>query len=158
MTEHEIRLLGSEDVELLRGMLVVFGGAFGDSATYTERQPDDDYLRALLSKQDFIAIAVLCNGNVVAGLTAYILKKYEQARSEAYIYDLAVAKTHRRQGIATSLIRRMQHEAKSRGAHGVFVQADIDDEVAVALYSRLGVKKEVLHFDMGIATCLSENH
>jgi aminoglycoside 3-N-acetyltransferase I len=30
----------------------------------------------------------------------------------------------------------------------VFVQADLGDEAAIALYSKLGVREEVLHFDL----------
>ena len=34
---------------------------------------------------------------VVGGLAAYELRKFEQARSEFYLYDLAVSEAHRRQ-------------------------------------------------------------
>ncbi|MEH1829598.1 MAG: hypothetical protein V7L22_30390 [Nostoc sp.] len=49
-----------------------------------------DYLRQLLDSDYFIAIAALKEGEVVGGLTAYELKKFEQERSEIYIYDLVV--------------------------------------------------------------------
>jgi aminoglycoside 3-N-acetyltransferase I len=32
----------------------------------------------------------------------------------------------------------------------IFVQADVGDEPAIALYSRLGIREDVLHFDIGI--------
>jgi aminoglycoside 3-N-acetyltransferase I len=38
----------------------------------------------------------------VGGLIAYELEKFERARSELYIYDLAVAEDHRRRGVATA--------------------------------------------------------
>lgn len=41
---------------------------------------------------------------VIGGLVAYVLDEFEQARTEIYIYDLAVAEAHRRQGVATALI------------------------------------------------------
>jgi len=41
-------------------------------------------------------------------LAAYELRKFEQERSEVYIYDLAVASAHRREGIATALIERLK--------------------------------------------------
>jgi aminoglycoside 3-N-acetyltransferase I len=62
----------------------------------------------LLSSDYFIALAALKNGAVVGGLTAYELQKFEQERSEIYIYDLAVAAAHRREGIATALIQKLQ--------------------------------------------------
>lgn len=146
--EAGIRVLGADDAALMRRMLGMFGAAFGDVATYTARQPDDAYLNRLLADPHFIAIASLSGDRVTGGLTAYVLAKFEQARSEVYIYDLAVAADFRRQGIATALIRAVQREARARGAYVVFVQADYEDEAAVALYTKLGVREDVLHFDI----------
>jgi len=87
---------------------------------------------------------------VVGGLVAYQLRKFEQERSEIYIYDLAVAEEHRRQGIATALIRELQRIAAERGAYVIFVQADYGDPPAVALYTKLGIREEVLHFDIPV--------
>ena len=41
--------------------------------------------------------------------------------------------------------------AAARGAYVIFVQADIGDEPAIALYSKLGVREDVLHFDIPVA-------
>ena len=59
-----------------------------------------------------------------------------------------MAASRRRRGIATALIARVQEIAAAVGAHVVFVQADRDDEPAAALYSRLGKRKDALHFDI----------
>nr|WP_017324751.1 GNAT family N-acetyltransferase [Synechococcus sp. PCC 7336] len=55
-----------------------------------------------------IALAALKHGEVVGGLAAYELQKFEQERSEIYIYDLAVSAAHRREGIATALIQELK--------------------------------------------------
>jgi len=144
----EVRVLGAGDVARMRALLGMFGTAFEDRSTYTTNQPNDAYLIELLSNRDFIAIAAYCEDRVVGGLAAYVLPKFEQARSEVYLYDLAVDQCFRRQGVATALIRAVQKEGRSRGAYVVFVQADREDEAAVALYTRLGVREEVLHFDI----------
>jgi len=81
---------------------------------------------------------------------AYELHKLERARSEVYVYDLAVAESHRRQGIATRLLERLRAIAHERDAWVVFVQADHGDEPAIALYEKLGVREEVLHFDLPV--------
>jgi aminoglycoside 3-N-acetyltransferase I len=146
--EVEIRSLTEHDVSVMREVLDVFGEAFEDLSTYTTRQPEDNYLAQLLASKDFIAIAAINNGKVIGGLAAYVLRKFEQARSEVYIYDLAVDADSRRQGVATALIKAVQKEANARGAHVVYVQADYEDEPAVALYSKLGIREEVLHFDI----------
>lgn len=146
--QHDIKLLTAQDLACMRAMLDMFGAAFDDVDTYTSRQPDDAYLSALLASRDFIAIAALSGERVTGGLAAYVLRKFEQARAEVYIYDLAVDAAFRRQGVATALIRAVQREARARGAYVVFVQADYEDDAAVALYTKLGVREDVLHFDI----------
>ena len=138
---------------MMRALLDAFGVVFGEPETYSGRQPDDAYLRALLGGNTFIALAAVENGFVIGGLAAYELKKFEQARSEIYIYDLAVVAAYRRQGVATALIERLREIAVARGAHALFVQADTgaQDAPAIALYSKLGRREEVLHFDINLS-------
>jgi aminoglycoside 3-N-acetyltransferase I len=62
----------------------------------------------------------------------------------------AVAEPHRRTGIATALIGRLRGIAAERGAWVIYVQADYGDDPAIALYEKLGVREEVLHFDIGV--------
>jgi aminoglycoside 3-N-acetyltransferase I len=145
-----IRTLTSPDVSQLRAMLDLFGEAFEDRETYGACQPDDAYLASLLARDTFIAVAAHDGDRIVGGLAAYVLPKFEQARSEVYIYDLAVAASHRRRGIATGLIRELQRVAAERGAWVIFVQADHVDPPAIALYTKLGVREDVLHFDIAV--------
>jgi len=142
------RALGPGDVAELRSMLAMFGEAFGEPDTYTARQPGDAYLAGLLASGTFVAVASFAGSRLIGGLAGYVLPKFEQARSEFYIYDLAVDAAHRRQGVATSLIRTLQDEVQGRGVYVVFVQADHGDDAAVALYTKLGVREDVLHFDL----------
>jgi len=146
--KHRISVLTKVDLSTLRDMLAMFGEAFEDVPTYTRAQPDDAYLLDLLSDVSFVAVAALDGEKVVGGLAAYVLRKFEQARSEIYIYDLAVDAAHRRQGIATALIEELKRVARERGAYVIFVQADHVDAPAIALYTKLGVREDVLHFDI----------
>lgn len=130
--------------------MTVFGQAFDDLPTYTGARPDAAYTARLLGNPGFIALAAVQGGAVVGGLAAYELPKFEQARSEFYIYDLAVAEEHRRQGVATALIGELQTIAAARGAWVVFVQADHGDDPAIALYTQLGTREDVLHFDLPV--------
>lgn len=143
-----IRLLDSGDVALMEGLLTVFGEAFGDPDTYGARRPGASYLARLLGSDTFIALVALIGDEVVGGLAAYELRKFEQERTEIYIYDLAVAEPHRRRGIATALIRELQRIGPERGAYVIFVQADLGDDPAIELYSKLGRREDVLHFDI----------
>src|SRR6185295_10721624 len=97
-----------------------------------------------------VALVALAGGAVVGGLVAYELDKFEQARREIYIYDLAVAEPHRRRGIATALIERLRTIAAARGAWVIYVQADHGDDPAIALYETLGAREDVLHFDIPV--------
>lgn len=145
---YAVRLLRVEDVASMRQVLHLFGRAFEDIATYSGAQPTDDYLRALLGSETFVAIAAFKGDSVVGGLAGYVLPKFEQPRSEFYIYDLAVDEAHRREGIATALIDEVRRVARERGIVVIFVQADREDDPAIELYTKLGTREDVLHFDI----------
>lgn len=148
----DVRQLGLDDVALMEALSTMFGEAFGDMATYTGNRPSASYLRRLLGSEYFIALAALKGDAVIGGLVAYELQKFEQERSEIYIYDLAVNAAHRREGIATTLILALKRIAAARGAYVIFVQADtdIEDAPAIALYTKLGTREDVLHFDIPV--------
>jgi aminoglycoside 3-N-acetyltransferase I len=145
-----LRRLGSADVPLLRKLNVLFGVAFTDRETYEGEPPQDAYLEGWLAKEHVVAVVALAGETVLGGLVAYELDKFERARSELYIYDLAVAEEYRRQGIATALIGHLCGIAARRGAWVVYVQADLGDAPAIALYEKLGAREEVLHFDIRV--------
>ena len=144
----EVRVLTAKDLPVARGLLALFGAAFEDADTYGSAPPSDAYLAKLLAREHFIAIAAIEAGEVVGGLVAYELQKIEQERSEIYIYDLAVAEAARRRGIATAVIQRLREIAVLRGSWVIYVQADYGDEPAIALYTKLGRREDVMHFDI----------
>ena len=143
-----IRRLGPNDGERMRALNALFETVFGDSASYGRDKPGDEYLRRVLGRDEIIALVACAGEEIVGGLVAYVLEKLEQERSEIYIYDLAVAETHRRQGIATALIGELQGHAARIGAWVIYVQADYGDEPAIALYEKLGAREDVMHFDI----------
>lgn len=145
-----IRRLTADDAGSMKALLRMFGEAFDDLDTYMGKQPSEDYLRSLLAGDSFIALVASSDGHVVGGIAAYELRKFEQERSEIYIYDLAVAADHRRKGIATALIQELKVIARERGAYVIYVQADTgtEDGPAIGLYTKLGVREDVLHFDI----------
>jgi len=150
MMPFSICQLTRDDVALMKAMLTMFGEAFDEIDTYTKAVPSAGYLQRLLDSRHFIALAALKDSTVVGGLGAYELQKFERERSEIYIYDLAVAAAHRREGIATALIGELKLIAATRGADVIFVQADRGDAAAISLYTKLGIREEVLHFDIKV--------
>lgn len=144
------RHLSPADVPLLKGLLRVFGEAFDDIGTYQHKPPGEAYLSGLLAKPHFIAVAALDGDTVVGGLAAYQLDKFEQDRREIYIYDLAVLEAHRRRGVATGTIDALREIAAERDVYVIFVQADLEDAPAIALYRSLGTQETAHHFDIAV--------
>jgi aminoglycoside 3-N-acetyltransferase I len=145
-----VRRLAAADLPLVRKLNTLFGDAFGEAETYGSDPPTDAYLGALLSREHVLVLVALAEEELLGGLVAYELEKFEKARREIYIYDLAVAAQHRRKGIATALIEHLRGIAATRGAWVIFVQADHGDDPAIALYDKLGTREDVLHFDIKV--------
>ena len=155
--EVHFRLLNADDLGLMDDLLKMFGEAFDEVDVYSGNRPDRDYLSGLLGSETFIALAAVEGGAVIGGLAAYELRKFEQQRSEIYVYDLAVAAGYRRRGVATALLMELRRIASDRGAYVIFIQSDLGDEPATALYSKLGVREEVLHFDIAVEAASPED-
>ena len=143
-----IRRLGAHDADAMRALNAVFATEFDDPDSYAAGPPSETYLCDVLSRPDVIALTATVDDRIVGGLVAYVLAKLEQERSEIYIYDLAVAEAHRRHGIATDLIGHLQDLAVEIGSWVIYVQADYGDDPAVALYKKLGLREDVMHFDI----------
>jgi aminoglycoside 3-N-acetyltransferase I len=146
----QVRRLRPGDVELLRKLNALFAEVFADPETYLRDPPVDRHIEKLLVREHIVALVALDEDEVVGGLSAYELDKFEMARREIYIYDLAVASSHRRRGIATALINHLREIAQDRGAWVIYVQADYGDDPAIALYEKLGSREDVMHFDIPV--------
>jgi aminoglycoside 3-N-acetyltransferase I len=148
---YEIQLISSHEDYI--GMLDLFSDVFSDPSSYSTNRPSNDYIQKLLSDNNFIALVAKNNsGKVIGALASYVLRKFEQERSEIFIYDLGVAKEFRRQKIASNLIEKLKIIGKEIGAYVIFVQADkdIEDLPAIALYKKLGTQEDVFHFDIDV--------
>ncbi len=143
------RRLSRNDTAEAAQLLAVFRAAFDDPASYAII-PDALYLESVLAdERTIVLVAQSENGEVVGGILSYVLKKLEQNRSELYLYDLAVAESHRRHGVATALIETLKQEARAIGAYVIFVQADEEDVPAISLYSKLAREHITAHhFDI----------
>ena len=146
-----VRRLGAGDLEGFRALNGLFAEVFEDPASYAAAPPDDAYALAQLARADTVLLLAPAEDEAVGALAGYILPKFEQARSELYIYDLAVKEAWRRRGVATALIAETRRIAREVGAWTVFVQADTipEDEPARALYRKLASEEiTALHFDI----------
>lgn len=150
LTPFKLQRLTPDDTLQLRRLNALFGDAFEDPETYGGQPPDDAYLASLLAREHIVVLVAIADDEILGGLVAYELDKLERARREFYIFDLAVRAEHRRQGVATALIKRLCEIATHRGAWVVYVQADHGDDPAIALYQKLGSREDVLHFDIAV--------
>jgi aminoglycoside 3-N-acetyltransferase I len=50
--------------------------------------------------------------------------------------------------VATAMIEELKKVAIARDIYVIYVQADYGDEAAIVLYTKLGVREDVLHFDI----------
>ena len=150
--DYSYQRLGINDTELLKQLRQVFRVAFDEDDTWNTNPPPDPYLSEVLADKNYIALVATYDNEVVGGLVAHVLPKIDQAHSELYLYDLAVASAHRRKGVATKLIENLKGVGRIVGAYVIFVQADNVDIGAVALYEKLSDSKEtdISHFDIRI--------
>ncbi|MFZ5733963.1 MAG: GNAT family N-acetyltransferase [Pseudomonadota bacterium] len=144
---YSTKRLGADDLAEMKALLRMFGNAFEDPDNYHAHVPADAYLRERINDKSFFAVIASDGDSVIGGLAAYELRKFEQQRSEIYIYDLAVDVEHRRRGVATALIRTLGEAARKQGAYVMFVQADNaeEDEPARALYAKLASEHIIAH-------------
>lgn len=149
-SDFTLKRLAPDDVSRLRQLNALFGKAFAETGTYGNEPPSDAYVREFLAKEHIATLVAMEGDTVIGGLIAYELDKFERARREFYIYDLAVDGRYRRQGIATALINHLKDIAARRGAWVIYVQADYGDDPAIALYEKLGIREAVLHFDIAV--------
>lgn len=149
-TPFAIRRLSADDADAFAAMLNLFAEVFGDPETYAARPPPAPYVEGLLDAETFVALVAEADRQIVGGLAGYVLPKFEQARSEVFVYDLGVAADHRRQGVATALLEALKPVARRAGAHCIWVMADIEDDAPVAVYSRLGRRLDAAHFTIDV--------
>jgi len=146
----DVRRLVPGEASVFHQLNELFAVALGEADKYQATKPTTAYLERLLQMRHVIPLVAFADGRIVGGLVAYELDKFEQERREIYIYDLAVDENYRRQGVATALIGHLREIARQRGAWVIYVQADYGDEAAIALYTKLGEREDVMHFDIPV--------
>lgn len=148
--DFSIKRISPREPHLIDQMLDVFAAVFGDAATYSGQRPSRDYTRRVLQSESFVGLVALHGAQVIGGLTAYELVKCERECSGFHIHELAVEERHRRVGVATGLILALKPIAAARGAKLIFIQTNYGDDPAIALYTKLGKREDILHFEIAV--------
>lgn len=141
----QIQNIPANDVEQFKLLIGLFEQVF-DMKDF--KPPGPEHLQHLLQKPDFMAFTASVNGQLVGGMTVYVLHQYYAERPLAYIFDLAVLETFQRQGIGSALIDFLKNYCRELGFEEVFVQADLADGYAIDFYrsTRPSEEEAVRHF------------
>jgi aminoglycoside 3-N-acetyltransferase I len=138
MIPFSIRVLNADDLPLARQLFDLW--RHGDNVT--SPPATDQTLRRLLERDDFHVVAVLRDGQLIGGLTAYELEMYTEDATELFIYEVGVEETHRKQGVGRALIEFTRELCRSRRLSAMYVPAYANDARAVAFYEACGLKRE----------------
>ena len=135
----QIRRLAIADVAQLRNLIHLFRDVFEEAAAAL---PTIAYHKKLLADPHFLAFCAFSEGEVVGGITAYELLKYDEEASEIFVYDIAVAPQHHRMGLGKQLVSTLTEYGKKQGVKVIFVGANEEDQHALDFYEATGGKGE----------------
>lgn len=119
----EIRLLQPGDESVVRAL-----------TTYDE--PGDP--EVLLADPRTLMLVAFDAEKPVGFVLSYVLPRRHGDASTLFVYEVDVAETHRRRGIASALLARLAELARERGVRAGFVLTEPDNEAANALYRSVG--------------------
>lgn len=102
--------------------------------------PSKAYLTALLSREDFVMLAALEEGELAGGLSAYELAGYKASRPKMFLYEIAVKPEWRRRGIGGQLVEKLLIYCRERGAEKLFVETSRAHTAAMKLFESTGGK------------------
>ena len=92
----------------------------------------------LLADPRSLLLVALDADRPVGFVLAYELLRRHGDRANLFVYEVDVAESHQRRGIASALLARLAALARERGIRVGFVLTEPDNEPANALYRRLG--------------------
>ena len=119
----EIRVLGPGDESVIRALQTYDGD--GDP-------------EGLLADPHTLMLVAFDGQRPVGFVLAHDLPRRHGDRSGLFVYEVDVAATHRRRGIARALLERLAELARERGIRQGFVLTESDNAPANALYEALG--------------------
>jgi aminoglycoside 3-N-acetyltransferase I len=110
--------------------------------------PPESYLTSMMGRDNFMVVVARKGDIVVGGLTVFVLQHYTTIKPIAYLYDLAVSKSHQREGIGKNLIEYTKAYCKNLGFEELFVQVHLSDLEAIEFYraTKFDDEQAVLHF------------
>ncbi len=131
----EIQKLSSKDFELAKLLFLFFQV---DNGSENPTKVSNEYMKEMLSRNDFHVLVARSGESILGGLTAYELKKYKNETTEMFLYEIGVEEVHRRKGVAAKLIDGLKQICRQKGISEIFVITEMDNEPAKKLYEKSG--------------------
>lgn len=129
----------------LKELIQVFSLAF--EADYTTT---DEYLESMLHNSTSVILGAELDQKIVGGIVAFEMTPIHGTK-EFYVYDIAIHPEFQKKGIGALLMKELKAEAVVRGIGTIFVEAESEDEGAVAFYRAIGGEEvAVNHFNFSI--------
>jgi ribosomal protein S18 acetylase RimI-like enzyme len=122
--DFDLRLLRPGDEHVVRALRTYEG----------EGDPE-----GLLADRRTLMLVAFDEERPVGFVLAHELPRRHGDRSKLFVYEIDVAETHRRRGIASALLARLAELARERGIRVGFVLTDHDNVAANALYHSAGL-------------------
>jgi aminoglycoside 3-N-acetyltransferase I len=133
-----LRESGSDEASLVSRVIArTFGEGEGASP---------ERLRQLLVNDNFWIYGAFDDAMPIGGITAHVIPMTHSPGEELFIYDVAVQRSHQRQGVGTKLMAAVLQAAGERGLLSVFVPADNDDGHALEFYKAIGGESQHVTF------------
>jgi aminoglycoside 3-N-acetyltransferase I len=132
-----IRAIGPDDADVVAALAAYEG-------------PSDR--NALLNDPNTIMLVAFADDAAVGFALAHDLPRRHGHARALFVYEVDVAESHRRQGVARALLERLGEIARERGIGEGFVLTEPDNDAANRLYAAAGgVRSEVVMWDFSYA-------
>ena len=131
----EIRRLGEGDahaaVRVVQDVKFEEDGIVGVSV-------EPAHMRTFLSNDCNYLIVASAGDKPVGFVLGYELPRVDGPRPMMFLYEIGVAKSHRRKGIGLALMEELKSYCAARGCCKMFVPTSTSNEAAMALYRSAG--------------------
>ena len=128
----KIKKLEKSEISDFKALIEIFKEVFEND----EKILESEQLGDLLSKPDFMVFVVTLDGNVIGGLTIYVLHRYYASKPLAYIYDVGISPMYQGKGFGKALMAEVCLFCKQNNFEDAYVEAESDDIDAVNFYRR----------------------
>ena len=106
-----------------------------------DHQPTVDATTRFLAQSGHHLLFAYDDGRPI-GFISGVETTHPDKGTEMFLYELGVAESHRRRGVARALIERLAAIARDAGCYGMWVATEAANVAALATYESTGAKRD----------------